>query len=58
MVIGSQHNRLPRVAPQQQLPPVFTRSAASPYFSFTTSLMSVVLSISCYGSYLQSWTIS
>src|SRR5271155_2571565 len=27
------------VAPQQELPPVVARSAASPYFSFTTSLM-------------------
>src|SRR5580693_5099112 len=30
------------VAPQQELPPDFTRRAAWPYFSFTTSLMSVV----------------
>src|SRR5258708_19595970 len=31
---------LPAVAPQQELPPDFTRRAACPYFSFTTSLMS------------------
>src|SRR5579864_3827647 len=39
--MGSQHPVL-AVAPQQELPPVFTRKAASPYFCFTTSLMSVV----------------
>src|ERR1700733_15566446 len=42
--MGSQHP-LPftGLAPQQELPPVFTLRAACPYFSFTTSLMSVVL---------------
>src|SRR4029077_9071412 len=39
--MGSQHAVL-AVAPQQELPPVFTRKAASPYFCFTTSLISVV----------------
>src|SRR5579872_3593451 len=29
------------VAPQQELPPDFTRNAASPYFCLTTSLISV-----------------
>src|SRR5580693_8002210 len=39
-VIGS-HPQLVEaaVAPQQELPPVVARSAASPYFSFTASLM-------------------
>src|SRR6267143_3807176 len=32
---------LPEDAPQQELPPDFTRSAASPYFCFTTSLISL-----------------
>src|ERR1700746_364371 len=41
VVMGSQHAVL-AVAPQQELPPVFTRKAASPYFCFTASLMSVV----------------
>src|ERR1700722_14079234 len=42
--MGSQ-NPLPftGLAPQQELPPVFSLRAACPYFSFTTSLMSVVL---------------
>src|SRR5438552_1151343 len=36
-------------APQQELlPPERTRSAASPYFSFTTSLMFVVLMMFSY----------
>src|SRR5216684_2838213 len=39
-VIGSQP--VLAVAPQQELPPDFTRKAASPYFSFTTCLMSAV----------------
>src|SRR5208282_2476984 len=42
-VIGSQRKPLAAVAPQQLLPPDFTRNAAWPYFSLTTSLMSVVL---------------
>src|SRR5436305_6817452 len=42
VVIGSQPPRL-AVAPQHELPPDFTRNAASPYFSFTTCLMSVGL---------------
>src|SRR5208282_79703 len=42
-VIGSQPKALAAVAPQQELPPLFTRKAAWPYFSLTTSLMSVVL---------------
>src|ERR1700733_1007617 len=42
-VIGSQPNPLAAVAPQQLLPPIFTRKAAWPYFSLTTFLMSVVL---------------
>src|SRR5579864_2198498 len=33
---------MPAVAPQQELPPAFTRKAASAYLCFTTSLMSVV----------------
>src|SRR5450631_209530 len=39
--MGSQQPLL-AVAPQQELPPDFTRRAASPYFCLTTSLMSVV----------------
>src|SRR5258708_33317537 len=39
--MGSQQPVL-AVAPQQELPPDFTRNAASPYFSFTTCLMSAV----------------
>src|ERR1039457_1190622 len=39
--MGSQQPLL-AVAPQQELPPDFTRKAASPYFCLTTSLMSVV----------------
>ena len=31
-----------RAAPQHELPPVVTRSAASPYFCRTTSLMSLI----------------
>src|ERR1700733_4984350 len=30
-------------APQQELPPVETRNAACPYFSFTTSLSSIMV---------------
>src|SRR5258706_14466177 len=37
-VIGSQESP-PAAAPQQLLPPLVTRNAACPYFSFTTSLM-------------------
>src|SRR5579864_4183700 len=37
---------LPGAAPQQEeLPPDFTRRAASPYFCFTTSLMSAVSAV-------------
>jgi len=54
-VIGSQPQPLAAAAPQQLLPPLFTRKAAWPYFSLTTSLMSVGLMM-CF-SYLQSWTI-
>jgi len=45
-VIGSQPKPLAAVAPQHLLPPLFTRNAAWPYFSLTTSLMSVVLMVS------------
>ena len=38
-VIGSQQPSSAADAPQQQLPPVVTRSAACPYFSFTISLI-------------------
>ena len=48
----------PAVAPQQELPPVFTRRAAWPYFSFTTSLMSVVSVALMNDSYLQIWMMS
>src|SRR5208283_1933399 len=41
-VIGSAHPLL-AVAPQQELPPLFTRSAASPYFSLTIVLISMPL---------------
>ena len=34
---------MPVAAPQQELPPDFTRNAAWPYFSFTMSLISVLL---------------
>src|SRR6201981_2632243 len=44
--MGSQQESLAGVAPQQVLPPFFTRSAACPYFSFTTSLISGVLAVS------------
>src|SRR5208282_2567429 len=44
-VIGSQPNPRAAVAPQQLLPPVFTRKAAWPYFSFTTFLISVLLTV-------------
>src|SRR5690349_7485934 len=36
--MGSQPIPLAAVAPQQLLPPLFTRSAAWPYFSLTTCL--------------------
>src|SRR5580693_8196316 len=50
-VIGSQPQLAEgAVAPQQELPRVVARSAASPYFSFTASLM--FASAMC-GSYLQ-----
>src|SRR5260221_7089145 len=38
-VIGSQESPPAAAAPQQLLPPLVTRNAACPYFSFTTSLM-------------------
>src|SRR5437660_2152354 len=44
--MGSQQESLAGVAPQQVLPPFFTRRAACPYFSFTTSLISGVLAVS------------
>src|ERR1022692_1051999 len=44
-VIGSQPNPLAAVAPQQLLPPLFTRNAAWPYFSLTTSLISALLMV-------------
>src|SRR5580704_17745828 len=43
--MGSQHP-LAEVAPQHELPPLLTRKAACPYFSFTTSLISVLLMVS------------
>src|SRR5271165_3525258 len=51
-VIGSQQSGLPGAAPQQLLPPLDTLSAACPYFSFTTSLIWLVLITI---SYLQTW---
>src|SRR5271168_747498 len=39
--MGSKQPLVAAVAPQQALPPVFTRDAAWPYFSFTRSLMLV-----------------
>src|SRR6516165_8802513 len=53
-VIGSQHSGLAEVAPQQVLPPTVTRVAACPYFSFTTSFMSLVPVVVIVVSYLQS----
>src|SRR5579862_792082 len=44
-VIGSQPRTLAAVAPQQLLPPVFTRRAAWPYFSLTTSLIASLISV-------------
>ena len=41
--------------PQQELPPALTRRAASPYFSFTTSLMFSVIALTVF-SYLQQTT--
>src|SRR5258707_3758010 len=38
-VIGSKERPPAAAAPQQLLPPLVTRNAACPYFSFTTSLM-------------------
>src|SRR5436305_12618663 len=49
-VMGSQQCwSVAAVAPQQELPPFVTRSAACPYFSLTTSLISVLIVV----SYLQ-----
>jgi hypothetical protein len=42
-VIGSTQQSLSfALAPQQELPPFVTRNAACPYFSLTTSLISIV----------------
>src|ERR1700685_4619464 len=42
-VIGSQHSSSADAPPQQELPtPDWTRSAACPYFSLTTALISIV----------------
>src|ERR1700722_1026245 len=54
-VIGSQPQLFAGAAPQHELPPVVTRSAALPYFSFTTSLMFVSVMMS---PYLQIWITS
>src|ERR1700722_14818379 len=43
LVIGSQQPSSAADAPQQELPPLVTRSAAWPYFSRTTSLISIRL---------------
>src|SRR5580692_588676 len=40
--MGSQQPSSAAPAPQQELPPALTRNAACPYFSFTTSLISMV----------------
>src|SRR2546428_14076813 len=48
-VIGSGPAPQPQLAPQQELPWLTTRSAASPYFSFTTSLIFALI----HCSYLQ-----
>src|SRR5579871_1637629 len=45
--MGSQHPSSAADAPQQELPPLVTRRAAWPYFSFTTSLMSVLIVAPC-----------
>jgi hypothetical protein len=51
--MGSQHPVVD-VAPQQELPPVPTRSAAWAYFSLTTSLMlAAVFSVGMVPFYLQ-----
>src|SRR5580704_16865780 len=47
--MGSQQPSSAADAPQHELPPVWTRNAACPYFSLTTSLMFWVLMA---GSYL------
>src|SRR5437763_706307 len=51
-VIGSAPVPQAALAPQQEFPPLRTRSAASPYFSFTTSLIFVLIRL----SYLQQTT--
>src|SRR5579872_497353 len=43
LVMGSQQASSAADAPQQELPPAETRSAAWPYFSLTTSFMSVLI---------------
>src|SRR5208283_1693537 len=52
--MGSQQPSTAADAPQQELPPVWTRNAACPYFSRTTSL---IFSASIGFSYLQIFTI-
>jgi hypothetical protein len=46
LVIGSAQWASDGAAPQQELPPLLTRRAASPYFSFTTILISVGVIVS------------
>src|SRR5579862_5255713 len=46
-VIGSLQPSRRVLAPQHELPPVVTRSAAWPYFSLTISLISIGLLYSC-----------
>src|ERR1700691_2628001 len=54
-VIGSQPQLFAGAAPQHELPPLVTRCAAFPYFSFTTSFifMSAIMT-----PYLQIWITS
>src|ERR1700687_1510679 len=52
VVMGSQQ-LVAEAAPQHELPPDFTRRAASPYFCLTTSLMSVISVALMNASYLQ-----
>src|SRR5215469_3653901 len=48
--MGSVHS-VPSLAPQQEfLPPLFTRSAASPYFCLTTSFKSIASVVVIYDS--------
>jgi hypothetical protein len=48
-VIGSTQPRELGAEPQQALPPVLTRSAASPYFSRTFSFTSMLIFLSLIG---------